>query len=98
MGTTLFIALSALFEPEPTYWTVRLGLSLAYQGALIASFCFVTNLWLLTRYRPSVLAALFLTQPIFGVLVDAFVAGDPLTGQLLAACLAVAVDIGLSRR
>jgi drug/metabolite transporter (DMT)-like permease len=98
VGTTLFIALSALFEPEPTYWTVRLGLSLAYQGALIAGFCFVTNLWLLKRYRPSVLAALFLTQPIFGVLVAAFVAGDPLTGQLLAACLAVAVDIGLSRR
>jgi len=98
VGTTLFIALSALFEPEPTYWTVRLGLSLAYQGALIAGFCFVTNLWLLKRYRPSVLAALFLTQPIFGVLVAAFVAGDPLTGQFLAACLAVAVGIGLSSR
>ena len=98
VGTTLFIALSALFEPEPTYWTVRLGLSLAYQGALIGGFCFVTNLWLLKRYRPSVLAALFLTQPIFGVLVAAFVAGDPLTGQFLAACLAVAVGIGLSSR
>lgn len=98
VGTALFIALSALFEPEPTRWTLRLALSLAYQGALIAGFCFVINLWLLKRYRPSALAALFLTQPIFGVLVAALVAGDPLTLQLLAACLAVAVGIGLSSR
>lgn len=98
VGTSLFIALSALFEPEPTRWTLRLALSLAYQGALIAGFCFVINLWLLKRYRPSALAALFLTQPIFGVLVAALVAGDPLSVQLLAACLAVAVGIGLSSR
>lgn len=98
VGTALFIALSTLLEPEPTRWTLRLGLSLAYQGALIAGFCFVINLWLLKRYRPSALAALFLTQPIFGVLVAALVAGDPLTVHLLAACLAVAVGIGLSSR
>lgn len=98
VGTALLSALSALGEPEPTRWTLRLGLSLVYQGALIAGFCFVINLWLLKRYRPSALAALFLTQPIFGVLVAALVAGDPLTVQLLAACLAVAVGIGLSSR
>jgi drug/metabolite transporter (DMT)-like permease len=98
MGTALFIGLSALLEPEPTQWTLRLGVSLAYQGALVAGFCFVINLWLLKRYRPSALAALFLTQPIFGVLTAALVAGDPLTLQLLVACLAVAVGIGLSSR
>jgi drug/metabolite transporter (DMT)-like permease len=98
VGTALFVVLSALFEPEPTRWTLRLGLSLAYQGALIAGFCFVVNLWLLKRYRPSALATLFLTQPIFGVLVAALVAGDPLTVQLLIACLAVVVGIGLSSR
>jgi drug/metabolite transporter (DMT)-like permease len=98
VGTALFVVLSALFEPEPTRWTLRLGLSLAYQGVLIAGFCFVVNLWLLKRYRPSALATLFLTQPIFGVLVAALVAGDPLTVQLLIACLAVVVGIGLSSR
>ena len=36
IGSALFIALSAVFEPEPTRWTVGLGVSLAYQGALIA--------------------------------------------------------------
>lgn len=98
IGTALFMLSSSLLEPEPTRWTLRLALSLLYQGALIAGFGFIVNLWLLARYRPSVLAALFLTQPIFGVLVAALVAGDPLTLQLLAACAAVAAGIGLSSR
>jgi drug/metabolite transporter (DMT)-like permease len=97
VGTALFLALSTVLESGATRWTLRLGVSLAYQGALIAGFCFVINLWLLKRYRPSALAALFLTQPIFGVLVAALVAGDPLTVQLLAGCLAVVIGIGLSR-
>jgi drug/metabolite transporter (DMT)-like permease len=98
VGTALFTILSALLEPEPTRWTLRLGVSLAYQGALIAGFCFVINLWLLQRYRPSVLAAFFLTQPIFGVFVATLLTGDALTTQLLIACLAVAAGIGLSTR
>jgi drug/metabolite transporter (DMT)-like permease len=98
VATPLFIVLSAVLEPEPTRWTPRLDASLAYQGVLIAGFCFVINLWLLQRYRPSALAALFLTQPIFGVLVAALVAGGPLSVQLLVACLAVAAGIGLSSR
>jgi drug/metabolite transporter (DMT)-like permease len=97
VGTAVFVTLSALLEPEATRWTPRLGASLAYQGALVAGFCFVINLWLLRRYRPSALAALFLTQPIFGVAIAALVAGDPLTLQLLVAGLAVALGIGLTR-
>jgi drug/metabolite transporter (DMT)-like permease len=97
VGTAAFVALSALLEPGATRWTPRLAASLAYQGALVAGFCFVINLWLLRRYRPSALAAFFLTQPIFGVLVASLVAGDPLTLQLLVAGLAVALGIGLTR-
>jgi drug/metabolite transporter (DMT)-like permease len=97
VGTVAFVALSALLEPAATRWTPRLAASLAYQGALVAGFCFVINLWLLQRYRPSALSALFLTQPIFGVLVASLVAGDPLTLQLLVAGLAVALGIGLTR-
>jgi drug/metabolite transporter (DMT)-like permease len=97
VGTVAFVALSALLEPAATRWTPRLAASMAYQGALVAGFCFVINLWLLRRYRPSALAALFLTQPIFGVLVASLVAGDPLTLELLVAGLAVALGIGLTR-
>lgn len=98
IGCTIFVVGSALTEPAPTRWTLRLAGAIAYQGGLIAGFCFIVNLWLLKRYRPSGLAAFFLTQPIFGVVAAALVTGDRLTPSLLAACLAVAVGIGLSSR
>jgi drug/metabolite transporter (DMT)-like permease len=98
LGSAIFIVASAITESAPTVWTFRLTLALVYQGALIAGFNFVANLWLLGRYRPSALAGFFLTQPIFGVAIAALVAGDRLTGDLLLACVAVAVGIGLTAR
>jgi drug/metabolite transporter (DMT)-like permease len=98
VGTVAFVILSSALEPVPTRWTPRLAVSLLYQGALVAGFCFVVNLWLLKRYRPSGLAAIFLTQPIFGVVAAALVGGDPLTPALLVACLAVTAGIGLTSR
>ena len=98
IGTALFLLGSALLEPEPTRWTGRLAASIACQGVLIAGFNFVVNLWLLKRYRPSALASLFLTQPIFGVVAAALVTGDDLTWELAVASLAVAAGIGLASR
>ena len=65
---------------------------------LISGFNFVVNLALLRDYRPSALSAFFLTQPIFGVVAAALVAGDPLTPVLVLACLTVAAGIGLTYR
>jgi drug/metabolite transporter (DMT)-like permease len=98
LGSAVFIVVSAITESAPTTWTLRLGLTLLYQGALIAGFNFIANLWLLGRYRPSGLAGFFLTQPIFGVAIAALIAGDRLSGDILLACLAVAVGIGLTAR
>ena len=98
VGTALFVVVSALVEPAPTRWSWRLAASVGYQGVLISGFNFVVNLALLRRYRPSALSAFFLTQPIFGVIAAALVAGDPLTANLLIACAAVAVGIGLASR
>jgi len=98
VGTAVFVVVSALVEPAPTRWTLRLAGSIAYQGVLISGFNFVVNLALLRRYRPSALSAFFLTQPIFGVIAAALVAGDPLTLDLVVACAAVAVGIGLTSR
>jgi len=98
IGTGIFVLLSAWLEHEPTRWTGSLGASIAYQGVVIAGFNFVVNLWLLRRYLPSALAAIFLTQPIFGVMAAAVMTGDPLTPELLVASLAVAVGIGLTIR
>jgi drug/metabolite transporter (DMT)-like permease len=98
IGVAVLATASAGVEGAPTRWTPALVASLAYQGVVIAGFCFVVNLWLLKRYRPSALAPLFLTQPVFGVVVAALFAGDPLTPALLLACVAVAAGIGLSAR
>jgi drug/metabolite transporter (DMT)-like permease len=98
VGAACFGLASLLFEPATTRWTARLAGSIAYQGVLISGFNFVVNLALLRRYRPSALSAFFLTQPIFGVIAAALVAGDPLTLDLLVACAAVAVGIGLTSR
>jgi drug/metabolite transporter (DMT)-like permease len=98
IGVGLFVLMSAAVEAAPTRWTWRLAASVAYQGVLIAGFNFVVNLWLLGRYRPSGLAAFFLTQPLFGVVAAALVTGDPLTPDLLVASAAVALGIGLTSR
>ena len=98
IGSGLFMLGSALTETAPTVWTGRLAASVAYQGVLIAGFNFVVNLWLLQRYRPSSLVPFFLTQPLFGVVAAAIMAGEPLTWQLLLAGLAVAVGMGLTTR
>jgi drug/metabolite transporter (DMT)-like permease len=98
VGTAVLAVVSLLVEPTPTRWTAGLVGSLAYQGVLISGFNFVVNLALLRDYRPSALSAFFLTQPIFGVVAAALVAGDPLTVDLLLACAAVAVGIGLTSR
>ena len=98
VGTALFVVVSALVEPAATHWSLRLAASIGYQGVLISGFNFVVNLALLRRYRPSALSAFFLTQPIFGVIAAALVAGDPLTADILVACAAVAIGIGLTSR
>jgi drug/metabolite transporter (DMT)-like permease len=98
VGTALFLLTSLLVEHGPTRWTWRLAGSIGYQGVVIAGFNFVVNLWLLERYRPSVLATFFLTQPLFGVVAAALLTGDPLTADLFIASAAVAAGIGLTIR
>jgi drug/metabolite transporter (DMT)-like permease len=98
IGSLLFLIGSTLTESTPTTWTVRLVASVAYQGVVIAGFNFVLNLWLLQRYRPSTLVPFFLTQPLFGVVAAAILTGEPLTWELLLACVAVAIGMGLTTR
>jgi drug/metabolite transporter (DMT)-like permease len=98
VGSACFIVYSALFEPGPTRWTARLVAILLFQGIVLAGFNFVINLWLLQRYRPSSLAAFYLTQPVFGVIAATLMAGDRLTPELIAASVAVTVGIALTGR
>jgi drug/metabolite transporter (DMT)-like permease len=99
IGSVCFFLVSLWWEADqPTRYTVPLALSLAYQGAVVAGFNFVANMYLLRIYRPSALAACALTTPIFGVLVSAPVTGDPLTPTLIVSTAMVAAGIGLTAR
>jgi drug/metabolite transporter (DMT)-like permease len=98
IGLAFFIAYSSLAEHEPTRWTVRLVSIIAFQGIVLAGFNFVINLWLLKHYRPSSLAAFYLTQPVFGVIAATLMTGDALTPELIIASVAVTVGIWLTGR
>ena len=97
IGSACFILVSLWWEADqPTRYSAALAASLLYQGAVIAGFAFVMNLRLFQTYRASALAACSLATPIFGVLISAAIAGEPLTAMLLLATVLVAGGIGLT--
>lgn len=98
VGVPLFFILSSLVETAPYRLTVPLASSLLYQGVVTAGFNFIANLWLLQRYRPSSLAAFYLTTPVFGVAVAWLLLDEPITPDLALATLLVAAGIGLVNR
>ena len=98
IGSACFVVYAALFESETTRWTGRLLAIILFQGIVLAGFNFVINLWLLQHYRPSGLAAFYLTQPVFGVIAATLMAGDRLTPELIVASVAVTVGIWLTGR
>lgn len=98
IGSACFLLVSLWWEAGmPTRYTASLAASLLYQGCVVAGFNFVVNAYLLQVYRPSGLAATALTTPIWGVLIAAAVAGDPLTPTLIVSSIMVAAGIGLTR-
>ena len=99
IGGSMLLLWSVWWEAGvPTRYTVPLLVSLFYQGAVVAGFNFVMNMYLMQRYRPSALAAWSLSTPIFGVLVSFVVGGDALTPTLLLSTLLVAAGVGLTTR
>jgi drug/metabolite transporter (DMT)-like permease len=99
IGSACFVLVSLVTETgEPTRLTPSFLASLFYQGVVVAGFNFVMNLRLLQIYRPSALATCALTTPIFGVLISAAIAGEPLTPTLLVSAVMVTVGIALTSR
>lgn len=68
-GTAVFVVLSVLVERDPWSWTPLLGISVFYQGVVIAGFGFIGNLWLLKRFFPSQVAVLSLLGPTASILL-----------------------------
>ena len=99
VGTVSFVAASALVESQATTWSTRLGLALGYQGFVIAGFAFLMQTWLLKNFAPSRVTTIYMTQPIFGVLLSNVVLAEPLGRELYLGALLVAFgSYALQRR
>jgi drug/metabolite transporter (DMT)-like permease len=99
IGSAGFLLISVATEGDrPTHWTTGLVLSIVFQGALIGGFNFLLNAKLLQIYRPSALATVALTTPIWGVLVAAAIGREGLAPELLLSTLLVVAGIALTAR
>ena len=75
-GSLIFILLSVIFEGDPYKFSLILLISILYQGAIVAGFNFIANIWLLKNYKPSQVTVIHLSQPIFGILIGYIVLGE----------------------
>ena len=98
IGTAVFIPAGLIFESEPWIMNRELALSIFYQGAVIAGFGFIANLWLIQRYLPSQVGVLNLSQPIFGIILAWLILDEPLTKLLFLGAGLVALGAGLAQR
>ncbi len=98
-ATGLFVATSLVWEGTENYrWTAAAWAGLAYQGFVVAGFCFFTWTMLLRRYSASSLSVFMFFQPISGVLCGHFLRGDQLTAWLLLGVLGVIAGVWLVNR
>ncbi|HSD51754.1 MAG TPA: DMT family transporter [Candidatus Methylomirabilis sp.] len=94
-----YLVWSGLFEAgDPYRWTGALALAIAFQGFIVAGFNFILNLHLLKTYKPSGLAAYYLTTPVFGVLLSWLILGETITIRLLVSAGLVVGGIALASR
>ncbi|NUP99209.1 MAG: DMT family transporter [Armatimonadetes bacterium] len=99
LALPLFALGSLLFERGD--WgpvTARHIGALAYQGLVVAGFCFAGNAWLYAHFRASQVAAFTFTTPLWGVLLCGLLAHDPITPWLLAGVACVTAGIALASR
>jgi drug/metabolite transporter (DMT)-like permease len=98
-GTLMFFAYSGVFEGFATYrFTNQALYGLAYQGLVVAGFCFLAWTYLLRRHRASQLAVFGFFQPVCGMLFGALFRNDQLTASLIFGAAAVGLGVWLVAR
>lgn len=70
----LFAIATETIRWERFSYSVVFGL--LYQGVVVAGFGFMASLWLISRYRPSVMAGFNFLAPVSGVLLAAVLLGE----------------------
>ncbi|MBD3180730.1 EamA family transporter [Candidatus Poribacteria bacterium] len=94
-----FFGLSLIFEaPDSHNFTSRLFISIAYQGIVVASFCFVAWTLILKRYSASKASAFLFSTPLFGVGLSKLILDEPVTPYLIVGVILVAAGIYVVNR
>lgn len=97
-GGALVGASLALREPGVVAATGPVLAALAYQAVVVAFASYLVWFWLLGRYPASDLAPHLFWTPLFGVLAGWVLLGDPLSANLGAAAVLIALGIYLVNR
>lgn len=97
-GSVLFLLASLMLESEPMQMTVVLGLSLFYQGVVIAGFGFIGQNWLLINYFPSRVTIISLSQPVMTTILSWLVLGESVGMELYIGAALVILGSYLTQR
>ncbi len=83
-AVAIFGILGLTLESSGPIWSTDFVLALLHQGVVIGGLGFIGNLWLISRYLPSQVAATMLFAPICGVLFSWLLLGETLGYEVLA--------------
>jgi drug/metabolite transporter (DMT)-like permease len=72
--------------------------SMAFQIVIVTAFSYLLWFWLMRHYPATRLASFTLLTPVFGLLLGAWLLGEPITTRLVIALIAVAAGIVLVNR
>ena len=94
VSTLVFLIVAFLVEPLRLGPATPLSVgALAYQGIVVAGFCFVVWTELLRRHSAGTLSMFAFTIPFFGVILSSFIFGEAITPRIILAGVMVTVGI-----
>lgn len=97
-GTVVFLILSLIIETDPYKMSLILIASILYQGAIVAGFNFIANIWLLKTYKPSQVVVIHLSQPIFGIFIGKIVLHETIGSTVILGTLLIILGSMLVRK
>jgi drug/metabolite transporter (DMT)-like permease len=98
IGMALFIGFSFAIERDPWVWSGEFALAMFYTGMVIAGFGFIGSSWLLSRYFPSRVSVISLSQPLIGVVLAWWLLGERMGPELWAGAGLVVIGSFLAQR
>ncbi len=97
-GVALTLGGALAGEAWPTSASALVALSFVFQSVIVAFASYLAWFWLVRYYPATRLAAFTLMTPVFGLLMGAWLLGEPITARLWLALAAVCAGIVLVNR